>query len=70
MNGPAMRSRDYTQEVGIVSVERPRVSAAATTALFAVIVGLTLLFARQVNGLGHVTAETTGAPAEVKVSSR
>ncbi len=65
----SMRSRDYTKEIGIATAERP-VPIFVTTTLFVVVVVLALLFARQVNGLKKDVAETTNAPATVRVSSR
>ncbi len=63
-----MRNRDYTKEIGLAAAERP-VPIAATTAIFVAVVVLGLLFARQVNALQTVVAETS-TPAPVKVSSR
>ena len=64
-----MRSRNYTKEIGL-NMEQPRVPVLASAAIFAVVVVLALLFARQVNALQHTAAEPTRTPAGVKVSSR
>ena len=64
-----MRSRNYTKEIGL-NTEQRRVPLFVTIAIFGVVVTLALLFARQVNALHHTAAETTHAPADVKVSSR
>ncbi len=66
----SMRSRDYAKEIGIATTAERPVPIFVTTTIFVVIVVLVLLFARQVNGLKKDVAETTNAPAAVRVSSR
>jgi hypothetical protein len=69
MGFKSMRSRNYTKEIGL-STEVPRVPAVASAAIFALLVILALLFARQVNALQHNAAEPVHTPSAVKVSSR
>ena len=64
-----MRSRNYTKEIGL-NTEQRRVPMFVTIGIFALVVTLALLFARQVNSLHHTAAETPHAAAEVKVTSR
>lgn len=63
-----MRSRNYTKEIDLTTVERP-VPMTVTAAILITVVVLTLLFARQVNSLDHKPADPAKARAEAKASS-
>jgi hypothetical protein len=62
-----MRSRNYTKEIGL-NTEQPRVPALASGIVFALLLVLALLFARQVNALQSSAVDPIIKP--VKVSSR
>ena len=64
-----MRSRDYTQEIGVSSM-RQRVPATVAMVILAVVAGAGVWFVREVQGLAPAPAGADAPPAVLKVSSR
>ncbi len=64
----SMRSRDYTQEIGVSSA-RQRVSVTVAFIVLAIVAVAGIYFVRQVTGLPATHADT-GAQPPVQVSSR
>jgi hypothetical protein len=64
-----MRSRNYTNEIGVNSGDRP-VSAGMAFAILAVVAVVAILFIRQVVTYQPAHQDTASAPVPMKVSSR
>lgn len=69
MGALSMRSRDYTQEIGVSSV-RQRVPASVAVVILAVVAGAGVWFVREMQGQAPAPAEPAASPAILKVSSR
>jgi hypothetical protein len=65
-----MRSRHYTQEIGVASAERPPVPAAVAFVILAIVALVAVWFAREVLASPPAHPEVAAQPASVKVSSR
>ena len=64
-----MRSRDYTQEIGVSSA-RQRVPAVVAFVIFTLVAVAGIYFVRQVQAHPTGHADAAEQPAAVKVSSR
>lgn len=64
-----MRSRNYTNEIGVNAAER-RVPTAVALAILGVAAAVVIFLVRQVFADQPAHHETAGAPAPIKVSSR
>lgn len=64
-----MRSRNYTNEIGVTTTERPVPPVVAFVILTLVVV-VAIVFVRHVLSYQPAQQETAGQPAALKVSSR
>lgn len=64
-----MRSRDYTQEIGVSSA-RQRVPVAVAFVVLALVAVAAIWFVRQVQAFQTAHVEAADQPAAIKVTSR